>query len=229
MKTYFKSALLLGLAFAIYSNDVFGQGQPVTDINGTVLREQSYTEVTGSPYLVDKWTRGSVRFVNGKTVADVALKYDQVKDELMFAGKEDKEYYFNDPVKEFSIIYIKDDMEFKALFRSGYLPVKNLTNKSFYEVLLEGKAQLLRKNIKTIMETKEYNSATVNKKISDNIGFYIAKGEQLMAVQKNDVKTIAEFIDSSKAPALIEYADKNKLNLKRELDLRNFVGYYNSL
>ncbi len=218
-------ALTLGSSFSTNAQGI----QNLTDISGTVMKTNTYSEIKGSPFLTENWAQGNVKFVNGRVLTNIALKYDQVKDELLFKGKDNEEYYFSDLISEFDISYAKTQGEVKQRFINGFTPSKNLTEKSFYEVLVDGKVRLLKRSNKTITETKEYNAATSVKEINENVAYYIGKAGDATPLKKNDIKTVASLIDAQKSAAIIDYANKNNVNPKTEIGLRQIVNYYNSL
>ncbi|MES2652155.1 MAG: hypothetical protein V4663_10460 [Bacteroidota bacterium] len=223
--------ILVVMLFAISfnMNDISAQISNLNDISGTVLKQQNYFEVSGSPYMYATWVKGNVTFANGKIVKDIGLKYDLVKDELLFAGKNNQEYYFNDSIKEFTLIGEKDNVAIYSLFRNGFPVVKNLSASSFYEIIVDGEVQLLKKNIKTISETKEFNSATTVKNINENSSYYIAKPNSIVQLKRDDMKALANALDNQKSSAILEFSAKNKLNPKKEEDLKKVLAYYNSI
>lgn len=229
MKKTLKITFAIAFAIGINTSCLKAQISNLNDISGTVLKQQNYFEVNGSPYFYEKWVKGSVTFTNGKIVKDIALKYDQVKDELLFVGKDNQEYYFNDPVKEFTLIGEKNNRPVVFLFRNGFSAVKNLNVKSYYEVITDGELKLMKKNIKTLSETKEYNSATTIKSINENFNYYLAKPNLIFQLKKDDMSVLAKALDEQKSSLILEYAKKNKLSPKKEEDLIKVMSYYNSI
>jgi len=224
-----KIAIMLILLLVVGKNRLNAQISNLSDISGTVLTQNSYVEVSGSPYLHGSWRKGNVTFSNGKKINGVALKYDQVKDELLFAGKNNEEYYFNEAVAEFTLAGENEKLENSSVFRNGFPSLKKLTNTSFFEIIVDGEVKLLKKNVKTITETKEFNSATTTRSIDQNLNYYIFKTNALVQLKKGDLKGLANALDDQKAPAIIDFSQKNKLNVSKEEDLKKIVTYYISI
>lgn len=225
-KTILSSLFLLGITLTANAQNL----ENLTDMNGTVWRINTYAEIKGSPFLLEGWAKGNVKFTNNSVLKNVALKYDQVMGDLLFKGKNDESYYFNDPVREFSLTYIDNNLEINQKFRNGFPNVKNLTEKSFYEVLVDGKVKLLKRNNKSISETKEFNSATVVKEVNQNIVYYIARGTEIIPLKKSlDLKSLAAAIDPQKPATVIDFSNQNKFDPRTEADLEKIVTYYNSL
>ena len=225
IRIIFASLFTIGLS----TNFAKAQISNLSDISGTVITQKNYAEVNGSPYFFDKWVNGNVVLANGKAIKDIGLKYDQVKDELLFAGKNNEEYYFNDPIKEFTLVGEKNKVAFVFLFRNGFPDMKNLTVKSFYEVVTDGEIKLLKKNVKSISETKEYNSATTVKNINDNFNYYLANSTGITQLKKDDMKVLATALNEQKSSLILEYAKKNKLSPKKEEDLIKVITFYYSI
>lgn len=190
---------------------------------------QSYQDVNGSPFLVNKFVQGDVKFTNGKIAKNIAIMYDQVLDAVIFKGKNNEDYYFTDKIAEFIIDYNNLNGEQKSIFRNGFAVDKNLTDQSFFQVLIDGKIKLLKRNQKTITSTKEYNSATVVKNINEAVTYYITKDNVPLALKRLDNKSLMSLFDAQYASKIADYLTSNKLNLKSEIDLINVIQYYNTL
>ena len=212
--------LIILLLIGIFSVK-YASGQVIIDVNGEPLKLTPLVEVDGSPFISKSWTSGDANLANGKMFKGIDLKYDEVKDALIFRGKEDKAFYFTDLIKEFNLN--------EKIFKSGFLPYKDFSSKSFFEIITSGKITLLKKNDKKIVEAKDYNSATTAKKVIDNLNFYIAKDDKIIATQKDNLKTILNIIDSNKSNEIIEFASNNKLNSKKGEDLKKIIDSYNKL
>ncbi|MDP9046924.1 MAG: hypothetical protein M3N14_02230 [Bacteroidota bacterium] len=186
-----------------------------------------YTDVQGSPFLSDKWAKGMVKMADGRTFKEVRLKYDQVKDELYFQDKKNDTLIFVDPVKEFKIEYDYGDDLHEKLFRNGYKNIPNSTEGSFFEVLSDGTAQLLKRTTKSILESKEYNSTTTVKRFDTNAKYYIVISGTVLPIKK-DKKSILTVL-SNRRDQLENYMRTNNINLKSDEDLVKLMAYYNSL
>jgi hypothetical protein len=209
----------------------YSQISNISGLNGSVLMKQNYNEVKGSPFLVDKWMQGDVQFANGTVLKNIAIMYDQVKDALLFKGKNDEDYYFNDPIREFTINYVNIThiKISKSTFRSGFAASKGLTTNSFFEILVDGKMKLLKRTNKTISETKEFNSATVVKNVNTNTVYYLTSGDAPIALKKLDTKSLIANLATEKATKAQDYISSNNLNLKNQDDLARVISYYNTL
>jgi phospholipase C len=223
MKLFYRICAVLLFMTVKNANAQFSQ-----DINGVPMRELSgYTNVEGSPFLTDQWSKGMVKLADGRTYKDVLLKYDEVKDVLYFQDKKEQTLVFVDPVREFKVEYISDDIQHDKLFRNAYKNIPNSTEKSFFEVLSDGTAQLLKRTKKLIAESQEYNSTAVVKRFDENVKYYIIVSEKVIPI-KRDKKSILAAL-TNKQPQLESFIRTNNINLKNDEDLVKLMAYYNSL
>jgi len=200
----------------------------LTDINGKPIQIITYTDVQGSPYLTDNWVFGLVKLANGTTYKDIALKYDQVADELLFKNKDGQALSFVDQVLEFKLNYIEDNQVKERLFRSGYPGADRNTNKNFYEVLYNGNTQLVKRVNKLVNETRAYSSATTIKSIAEaDARLYLFRDKQMLRLKK-DKKSIIDSLGKD-AAQLEKFISANKLNLKNDGDLIKVFAFADTL
>ncbi|WP_461491376.1 hypothetical protein, partial [Pontibacter sp. HJ8] len=189
------------------------------DNMGRPIVAKQYVDVKGTPYLMDEWVTGSVKFNNGKLFEGVQLKYNQVEDELMFLDKAKNELLFVEPVLEFKIG--------ERVFRRGYTSVDGASPMAFYEVLTDGKTQLLKRTTKKIHEELTYNSATKPKSFVESNTYYISKSENQLTKVKKDKKSVLNALNDKNAE-LESYFKTNRPDLKKDVEMAKLVEYYNS-
>lgn len=196
------------------------------DQSGTLLRVKNtdFDNVVGSPYLLKDWANGNVKFVNANPIQNVALKLDLLENVLVVKGKDEVENLFDTKVIEFTL----NDPELgKArLFRAGFINSKNQAIPSYLEVLYDGKTKFLVREVKTIIESKGYNTSTVTKNIDSSLEYYISKANNAVTLVKLNEKSILTVLDK---PELAKYVKDSKLNLKDIPDIVKLLQYYDSL
>jgi hypothetical protein len=185
-----------------------------------------YVDVEGSPYLTKDYNKGTVKLANGSTYKDILIKYNQIDDVIYFQRGDDV-LSFVEPVKEFTIAYIKGAKALNGHYRNGYPAIGKNTEKSFYEALTDGTAQLLKRTSKYIIKNKPYNSATETQTINEDISYYIFADSKMTLIKK-DKKYILPALNN-KQTELDTFIKSNNLNLKNDDDLTRLVVYYNSL
>lgn len=219
----FKIILLAGL-FSVTLNQKTLKAQFVEDFRAKAVLEKQYTDVKGSPYLMDDWATGIVKLENGSTYKDIPLKYDQVSGDLLFKDGSGRTMVFADPVKEFKFT---DNENGERLLRSGFKPVDVNTNQTFYLVLYEGGTVLLKDLKKNMVQHRPYNSASTVKSIVETPAYYLVLNGELVKFKK-DKKSIISVLNSA-AIQLEKYMKDNDLNLKEDKDLAKLISYYDSI
>ena len=190
------------------------------DRAGTNLRVKSSADqsIIGSPYLVDVWAKGNVKFVNSKPAENVDLKLDLLENVLVLKGGDGSENVFNEKISEFTLNIIGKE----RLFRSGFLDSKNNLISAFFEVLYNGKTKFLSKEGKMVIESKGYNTNTITKKIENTTEYYISKANNSVSLVKLNEKVILTYLG---IPDLAKYVKDNELNLKTRDDIIKLLQY----
>lgn len=212
---------LLIVSGCFYSTHVFAQREISIDhtatTNGKPLYTLSHESENGSPYLDKSWNKGSATFFDGKKVDNVQLKYDQVKDIVLFE-KNGKEFEFSKPVKAFQYT---DDKKRTVLFQSGFD-----SPTMFYQVLAEGSTLLLKRNLKRKVEKTPFNSATTTITFEPRPTYYIYSDNKLTKIKKSR-KALSSLL-ADKGGELNTYFEEHP-DVDNEEALIKLITFYNSL
>lgn len=217
--------LLIICIFFVLLNKNNAYAQFVQDINGRPFNANKYADVTGSPFLFDKWMEGIVKLQGGDTYKNIPLRYDAISNELYFKSKKGDTLTFVEPVVEFQLLGEAGGA--KTTYRRGYANIGKYTIDTFYEVLTDGTAQLLKRTSKYIVKNKPYNSATETQTVNEDISYYIFADSKMTLIKK-DKKYVLPALNN-KQTELDAFIKSNNLNLKNDDDLTKLVVYYNSL
>lgn len=218
--------LVAALIFFTTVNTAFAQ-EYLKDLSGKPILLQQYESVEGSPFLYEKWNKGTVTLDNGTIYKDISLKYDQVRDVLLFESKGGEAFEFVNKVKSFKIVTAESGENKERVFRSGYKQGNDIKENNFIEVLAVGKVELLKKTTKQILEESSYESALKKKNIHAKESHYLSDGTALSKIKMNEKSLLTALKD--KDAELNEYLKKNNLKIKKEEDVLQLVNYYNSL
>lgn len=203
--------------------------QIMHDLQGKPYMEQAYTEVDGNPLLINNWVEGIIDFVNGKTVK-VKVKYDLVKDVLLFQNKSDTTaMYFIEPVKGFTLnnAFINESNILPLVFNSGYPAIDAQTPASFYQIIAPGKMQLLRHYRKAIRTDQAFNSATVTKTFAYTDFYYLYADNKIIRIKPSQKSILAAM--ANKSTEIQAYLKNNTVDYKNDAALAKLFNYYNSL
>lgn len=210
--------VLAGLVVAQVSSaqyQSYVDGAPVTLIKKV--------DVNGSEMLYETWLPATVKNSKGQEYKNVMVKYNLLEDVPYFLGKADGAMSFSVPLAEF---VIQNENGKQQKFRSGFPSIDKFTELTFYEVLVDGNAKLLKKASKKITESRAYNSATTVKNIVDNVNYFIFEDGKLSSVKKDKKSLISVLL---KKDIIQKYLSESGISIKKEEDLVNAVDKYNSL
>ncbi|RYE26798.1 MAG: hypothetical protein EOP45_03215 [Sphingobacteriaceae bacterium] len=206
------------LSIIVYTSNAQGR---ITDANGRPIMSTKNLEIEGSPFLFDDWKQGSVKLNNGTEYDSTELKLDVLENHLLFKGSNNEPLMFSEPVKEFKLFFNNNRTQYK-LYRNGYDNTMN-----FYEVLVDGKSQLLKHYKKSLGAKASYASSTTVRMILDAVNYYLYKSNALIAVKKDKKSILNALVD--KQTELESYIKINNIKFKDDNDLIKLIIYYNSI
>jgi len=193
-------------------------------LNYQPAEDQKNDDLDGSPLLNEQWAMGVVMLADGTTYKNISLKYNEMQDVLYFKGNNDHADVFAKPVHEFSISYNNKNQ--RKLFKNGFNNVPNTSEASFFEILADGSAQLIKKDNKELIDVKGYNQP-ITKRLDDDSRYYLIVADKAIRV-KNAKKSILTALGNRQAE-LEAYIKTNNLNFKSDDDLGKLITFYNSL
>jgi hypothetical protein len=183
-------------------------------------------DVDGSPFLNEDWASGAVKLKDGRTYRGLQLKYDEAKGILYFKDKNDQADVFIDPVNEFSIEYNVDNKTQRKFFKNGFKNIPHTSPSTFFEILGDGSAQLIKKEAKALVDVKPYNEPLTRRFGDDSKYFLIVSGKVI------PFKRHKKFVLANLPNNQIEveaYLKTDNINLKNDDDLIKLFNYYNSI
>ncbi len=222
--------LFLILSFCIAT--VFAQSsytQFMQDFHLTASREKgamgnqlTYSNIKGSPFFNDEFKKGEVVSTSNTVVRDVPLRYNVYADEIEFEAEDNKTFYFDkSTVKNIKI----GNSEF---IYKAYL-ISNKLGRSYFEVLLQGKAMLLKQyhiKFEEARPPKAYEDPVPARFVSSKADFYIAFGDA-EAKRISGSKELIEILPDKKTETT-EFIKKNKLKVGDQEDIVKIIEFYNS-
>lgn len=195
-----------------YANSM-GRVDGIVTVDGRPFFPKQYVDVNGSPNMFDDFIPSKIILNDGKVIDNIRTNFNLVTSELLYLDETGKTMVASaSTVKSVEI----------GVRRFITTPAKN----TYFEILsTEGKAMLVRYTKKVIMETKPYNSATVQKDFRTNESHLLVIDDNLTEVKS--LKNIFEVLPST--DHLKEFAKKEKLKQKSVDSWVKIVDYYNSI
>ena len=196
--------------------------------NGKTYSDYVKDEITGSPFLFDDWRSGVITLTDGKSYANILLKYDVLNNKFLFNHK-DSTYEFLDVLQQVTIV------DTGTSFNNDFLIFEKINSKidkikagSFVQILCNGNIKLYKHHSKKI-EGQNFNNGinTSIKRIVDHYSFWATVKNESFPIKIN--KNSLEEITWDKKEELKSYIIKNHLKLNKEKDFTIAIKYYNNL
>lgn len=185
-----------------------------------VQRRTSFTE-EGPTTLPEKNCLVFFKTKDGKIYNRVRGRIDLLTNGFIYTLKE-QDFMCTMPIEQ--IVFDSCDATLNgATFKNGYPPINKQNNKSFYQLLSEGKATLLKYHAIQWFDDKPYNTTNITRIYTRLEQYYLYLNGQMFKLEKNK-RNLPKLLD---IPA--NHISEQKLNLKKEEDAIKLVAYYNSL
>jgi hypothetical protein len=188
--------------------------QDLASLNGTPYNESAGNSI----YLLSKWYPGSIRTANDQFYDGVQMRYDVKNDQIEYRN-DSATFRIADGVKEFTIPSGTD----LYIFRSGFPPVKGLTEKSFYRVMYDGNTKLLKRYQSEI--TTEKASAT--RSMEPDALLYIEKDNKVTPVTLKNKNSFLRLLTDEKNKMNYVIKEEN-LEFDGDNDLVKLLEEYDS-
>lgn len=190
-----------------------------------MVQVDKYNDILSGTVFVDSnWQLGAVLLENGTLVENVRIRINVLDDEIHYIDESGKEMVSTQNIK--SVIFKKAGNDTTGVFVSKYA----FSGKDagmpggWMQLLAKGKASLLKKYHKSIIESKGYSSATVEKNIVTEVRYFVWYNGELVRV-----KNVSEVAAAINNPAVDKQLSNMKKNGKSEMELKALVDYFNTL
>ncbi len=196
----------------------------MSDINGAPIPIRTEMNINGSPFFPSDYVMATLYLPGGKKIENVKTK--------IFLPEHSIYYQLNDKSEMVAITAIErieffSSMNIKPVEFRSYPLVAEGGNK-FYEVLADGKVQLLKLYTSDFTDRKEFGSATITRTYDNLIRLYVYTANKKILKINNSEDFFADlFKDRQKQFSI--FVQKEKISFRREADLIKLFDYYNTL
>lgn len=201
--------------------DLFRMEQMTEESVNQTLTEQN---ISGSPYLEDEFTTGTVYTSDKKKFENVLLRYNIYNDDLEFQTPNKRVLAMDKP----ETIELADFGQYKMTYLS--YASGNKQNKGFFKILQEGKASLYAKPDVLFQKAVESDGIKPEKPamfVSKPDIYFIRIGTN-PAQKVGNKKELAALLGDHKSE-IATYIKKNKVKVNKADQLKKLLNYYNSL
>jgi hypothetical protein len=185
-----------------------------------------YEGVEGTPFLFDNWSSGLIVMINNDSIGDYDLKYDIFEDQLVVLSKRNDQPMIplQTVIRSFSLL---DSIGIEHVFVNTHPDERQpeIKREGFFEVLYQGRMQLLKKHKKYFVKADfegAYNSGKRYDEFRNEVSrYYLLKPGGTFIELKKGKKGILKSLDDDGTYAGI--VKDNKLDLRNEKDLIQLI------
>jgi len=191
---------------------------------GQSTKEDELNTITGNPYLFKDWCDGVVRFTSGRTLNQFKLKFDCLKNMLLleFNGNA---FAAESKVQEFVMYPKKKD---SLLFRRGFPSTDKTSENTYFQVLLQDKASLLRLIARNIIEEKQVvSNGRVNRRLEEAEFYYLLQNGAMTLLPADRTELPEKFGDKKEPIAAFIVAQQLRMHTPE--DFVQVMKKYNEL
>lgn len=188
--------------------------------------EDKVSNASGNPYLFKDWLDGVVTFKSGRVVTQFKLRFDCVHNRLMlqFDGAA---FAAESQVKEFVLYTGGRKNKDSLIFRKGFPAIDKYTDDTYYQVLTNGKAVLLRLPTKVLMEEKQLVGNNSRSSLSDEDFYYLLQDGVMMALPKDKNGLVQKLPVQS--DGMKQFVAQQTLRMDKAEDFVKIITKYNEL
>jgi hypothetical protein len=213
-----------------FKNSNVGRVMDMADLDGHSFLKKYDPEITGSPFINDKWVSAKLTLSRGKEIGPLLIKLNIESNELYFLDSTGKELIAAEGlVRKVDCIdyYTKDSVRY--VFKTGYPSVGKQSENYFYQVFTEGRIELLARKFKYVRNEKNDLTGDMSKSFVDGLTVLYVYAYGLIQPFRSNKTFIATLWDENKQEVMNKYLSTNKINLKNTSDLVKLFNYYDGL
>lgn len=187
-----------------------------------------WSRVTGSPFWNDNWRLASLYDKNDKIIATLPVRLNLNTSSVHYIDQKGEELSL-DPEGIRMVVFLQDTLTGPGAVFISYVPnayFGETKNNNYLQVLNQGKVSLLAYNRRYVGNGDSSSPGQQRYYYKNEVSYYIAtnnKVERLKKLGKDQV-----FMLLPGANAFDGWVTENKLNMKKEADIKRFIDYYNS-
>ena len=199
----------------------------ILDKNGGSFHSY-YDGVEGDPFFMATFRSALIKLASGEEFNNISARLDVYTQMIQIKLNGDTAKYILPGV--ISEVIFFDTLQSKPVsykFQCGYPAVDKLNKNSFYQVLSEGKVELLKSQVKKINKLKNDMTGEVSSQFDNYEDHYVYVNYEIKRLKK-DKEYILDLL-SDKRKELEAYSTSQKVNFKSTESVKKLIDYYNSI
>lgn len=234
MKCFPKSGrFIIVLILMINASNGFAQNSLLfmSDITGNPLEAKKSMNINGTPYYPENYTTATIYLKGGGRIENLMSKIYLPDYAILYLASNKVEMVAVSIIEKIEFFPgANNPQPTKEKITFQLLPSSTNANsaKKYFQVIDTGKINLLKLYTSEFTEGKEFGSATITRNYDQKTGLYaysIPKG----LIKIKSAEQLLTNIFSDEKDKVSEFIVKNKINIKKEKEVKKLFVYYNSL
>jgi len=190
------------------------------------VKESEINNASGNPYLLKDWSDGVVIFSSGRVVKQFKLRFDCVHNRLMLQF-EGASFAAESQIREF-VIYTKSGKKKDSMvFKKGFPGIDGNSEETFYQVLVNGKATLLRLFMKNLVQERQLVTDNSHRRLEDEERYFLVQDGAMISLPENK-NELVEKLPAQKDP-IKQFITQQNLRMDKVDDFVKVISKYNEL
>lgn len=196
----------------------------IVDKNGGSFHSY-YDGIEGHPFFTESFKKSTIKLNSGESFSNINARLDIYKQTIQIKLNGDTvktilpgsiaDITFHDSVQ--TVVYT---------FRTGYPVIDNLTRSNFYQVLSDGKVEMLKSSVKKINKLKNDMTGELSSQFDAYEDYYLYIKYEMKRLKKDKEYILGLLSDKKKE--LNQYVIQQKINFKSIESIKKLIDYYNS-
>jgi hypothetical protein len=203
-------------AFTLAVHEINFEGVQQQNGNGRL----SYSSIKGSPFYIDQFHAADLYGSKGNYAGRMQVKLNMATQEVHFIGEKEKEYVA--PVAYAKKVVVFSDSTGKdtlSIFERN-VPGMQLNGRpitDYVEEMVNGKIKLHKYTRRYVASADSMFGTLKRYYFANTVHYFISNGTDVHLIKKMNLSHIADLLGDK--GSLLQWAEQNRLNPKREEDL----------
>ena len=183
----FLQANIYGQSTATVDNDLVSHKFALFDANGRPF-VNPYRDIAGTPFFTDSWEYGIIITDDNSVFGNMQFRLDLKDQQVHFRKPDNTELVIQSgAVKQITLFDSSGKTPATYVFQCGFPSIDNQNEKSFYQMLADGKIKFLKSLRKSIHEEKDGFSGEVHREFRQYEDYYFLVKKN---IERNTRKSI---------------------------------------
>ncbi len=219
------------LAFALVGIKGISQyassGMYVVDLSGKPIDLKASYNINGSANYPEHYTLANLSLNGGKVIANAMVKIHLADHSVLYTTNGTDDMVAISSIEKIDFPDINNPGK-RILFKQYESINDPKIPKKYYQVLHEGKIELLKLYTLTYSDSKDYGNATVTRTYQSITSYYVYSGSANKLAKITKTEDLLQAIPAADVKRMTTYLANQKVNVRKEADLARFYAFYDN-